>query len=201
MRIFLLVFVVTQSLYSVAIAQSAAKIATDYEWQLTQPGRTLFRDRLPVGQIALVSGKKEKATGELLQVLTDIAFMPGDSNRYFATAFRIIEDNRIYSEVLVDADEVPELINSARYVAQTAVDIASTERAETIITFRTRAGFSIEFTQVGTQQVLTVSLPDPFSDGEVIREISADQLKLFTDLLDLTIFELNRQGAGLKVKK
>lgn len=183
------------------LAQSTTKIATDYEWQLNQPGRTLFRDRLPVGQIALVAGKKEKATGEVLQVLTDIAFMPGDSTRFFAVAFRIGEGSTVYSEVLADADEIPELIRSARYIVQTATDIATAERAETRITFHTRADFGIEFIQVGTRQQLTVVLPDPLSDGEIIREISADQLKLFSDLLDLTIFELNRQGAGLKVKK
>lgn len=182
-------------------AQPPTKIATDYEWQLNQPGRTLFRDRLPVGQIALVAGKKEKVTGEVLQVLTDIAFMPGDSNRFFAVAFRIGEGNAVYSEVLADADELLELIRSTRYIAQTAIDIASTERSETTINFHTRAGFAIEFTQVGMRQKLTAVFPDPFSDGEIIREISADQLKLFSDLLDLTIFELNRQGAGLKVKK
>lgn len=193
----LLLFVFVQY----GLSQSPVRIATDYEWQLSQPGRTLFRDRLPVGQIALVTGKKEKATGEVLQMLTDIAFMPGDSNRFFAAAFRVGEGDKVYSEVLADAEELPELIRSARYIAQTAQDIASTERAETDITFHTRAGFSIEFVQVGTQQKLTVSLPDPFSDGELIREISADQLVLFSDLLDLTIFELNRQGAGLKVRK
>ncbi len=201
MRILIAVILFALVILPTSQAQSPTKIATDYEWQLNQPGRTLFRDRLPVGQIALVAGKKEKATGELLQVLTDIAFMPGDSNRYFAVAFRIGEGSAIYSEVLADADEIPELIRSARYIAQTATDIASSERAETKITFHTRAGFSIEFNQIGVQQQLAVVLPDLISDGEIIREISADQLKLFSDLLDLTIFELNRQGAGLKVKK
>ncbi len=201
MRVFIAVILFALVFLPRSIAQSPTKIATDYDWQLNQPGRTLFRDRLPVGQIALVAGKKEKATGELLQVLTDIAFMPGDSNRFFAVAFRIGEGSTVYSEVLADADEIPELIRSARYITQTATDIASSERAETKITFHTRAGFSIEFMQVGTQQQLTVVFPDPLSDGEIIREVSTDQLGLFADLLDLTIFELNRQGAGLKVKK
>ncbi len=86
MRVFIAVILCALVILQASFAQSPTKIATDYEWQLTQPGRTLFRDRLPVGQIALVAGKKEKATGELLQVLTDIAFMPGDSNRFFAVA-------------------------------------------------------------------------------------------------------------------
>lgn len=189
------------SVTSSVFAQAPARIATDYEWQLTQPGRTLFRDRLPVGQIAMVAGRKEKVTGEILQVLTDIAFMPGDSLKHFATAFRVVEDDRIQSEVLADAEELPELISSARYIAETAVNIATTERTETHITFHTRAGFSIEFLQIGLQQQLQISLPDPLSDGEIIRPISADQLKLFSDLLDLTIYELNRQGAGIIVKK
>ncbi len=183
-----------------ASAQLTTNIATDYEWQLAEPGRTLFRDRLPVGQIALVAGRKEKMTGELLQVLTDIAFMPGDTVRHFATAFRVIDGDRVYSEVLADAAELPELIKSARYIAETAVNIASTERAETHITFRTRAGMIIEFLQFGTEQQITIALPDPLSDGEIIRALSADQLVLFSDLLDLTIFELNRQGAGIKIK-
>lgn len=197
-RLTLLILLV--AIASAGYSQSPARIATDYEWQLSQPGRTLFRDRLPVGQIALVAGKKEKATGEVLQMLTDIAFMPGDSNRFFAVAIRVGEGDRVFSEVLADAEELPELIRSARYIGQTARDIASTERAETNITFHTRAGFSLEFVQAGTRQQISVALPDPFSDGEIIRDISLDQLSLFADLLDLTIFELNRQGAGLKVK-
>lgn len=185
---------------TLAYAQPPAKIATDYEWQLTQPGRTLFRDKLPVGQIALVAGKKEKATGEVLQVLTDIAFMPGDSVRHFAAMFRVIEGDRLYAEVLSDADELPELIKAARYIAETSVDIATTDRAETDIAFHSRAGLSLEFKQVGTQQIMQIALPDPFSDGEIIRPLSADKFTLFADLLDLTIFELNRQGAGIKIK-
>lgn len=184
-----------------ANAQAPAKIATDYEWQLAQPGRTLFRDKLAVGQIALVAGKKEKATGEYLQVLTDIAFTPGDSLRHFAASFRVLEGERSYGEALVDSDELPELIKSARYIAQTAQDIAATDRAETDITFRTRAGLSIRFKQVGTAQQLQIALPVPQSDGQVIRQVSTDQLRLFADLLDLTIFELNRQGAGIKIEK
>jgi hypothetical protein len=176
------------------------KILTDYEWQLAEPGRTLFRDRLPVGQLTLVEGRKEKPTGELLQVLTDIAFIPGDSVRHFAAGFRIFEGEKIYSEVIADAEELPELITSARYIAETAVNIAGTMRDETRITFRTRANFSLEFIQLGTQQQITVAMPDPLSDGEIIRTLSADQLKIFSDLLDLTIFELNRQGANLVVK-
>jgi hypothetical protein len=176
------------------------QILTDYEWQLAEPGRTLFRDRLPVGQITLVEGRKEKPTGELLQVLTDIAFIPGDSLRHFAAAFRIYEGEKIYSEVIADAEELPELINAARYIAETAVNISTTERAETRITFRTRDKLSLEFLQIGTQQQIAVVMPDPLSDGEIIRSLSTDQLKLFSDLLDLTIFELNRQGANLVVK-
>jgi len=185
---------------AVAFAQAPQTIATDYEWQLTQPGRTLFRDKLPVGQIGLVAGKKEKATGEALQVLTDIAFMPGDSTRYFAVTFRVMEGDRLYGEVILDADELPELIKSARYLAATALDIAATDRAETDITFHSRAGLSLEFRQVGTAQQLQLALPDPLSDGELIRPLTPDQYSLFADLLDLTIFELNRQGANIRVK-
>ncbi|MBK6765100.1 MAG: hypothetical protein IPG71_01970 [bacterium] len=181
-------------------AQVPEKIATDYEWQLTQPGRTLFRDKVPVGQIGFVAGKKEKATGEALQVLTDIAFTPGDSTRYFAVTFRVMEGDRLYGEVILDADELPELIKSARYLAATALDIAATERAETDITFRSRAGLSLEFRQVGQQQQLQLALPDPLSDGEIIRPLTSDQYSLFADLLDLAIYELNRQGANIRVK-
>lgn len=188
-------------LSAVSTAQPPAKIATDYEWQLAQPGRTLFRDKLPVGQIALVSGRKEKVTGELLQILTDIAFAPGDTVRHFAATIRVFEGERIYSEVVVDANELAELIKAARFIVQTAADIASTARSETDITFHTRAGFSLEFRQVGTEQLLQFAVPDPLSDGEIIRVLSTDQLRLFSDLLDLTIFELNRQGAGIKVAK
>ena len=185
---------------SVFPALSQTKILTDYEWQLSEPGRTMFRDRLPVGQIALVEGRKEKLTGELLQVLTDIAFIPGDSLRHFAAAFRIFEGERVYSEVIADAEELPELIGAAKYIAETAVNIASTERSETRITFRTRANLSLEFIQIGTQQQINIVMPDPLSDGEIIRTLSAEQLKLFSELLDLTIFELNRQGANLVVE-
>ncbi|MCB9358078.1 MAG: hypothetical protein H6505_05845 [Calditrichaeota bacterium] len=196
----LFILLLLSSLTALAQAQQPGRIATDYEWQLAQPGKTWFRDKLAVGQIALVSGRKEKATGELLQVLTDIAFVPGDTTRYLAAAFRVVEGERIHSEVLVDAEELPELIKSARYIAQTALAIQNSTREETDISYHTRAGFSLEFKQIGMSQTLQVALPDPFSDGEVIRSLSADQLKMFSDLLDLTIYSLNHQhGADLKV--
>lgn len=181
------------------LAQTVPSIATDYEWQLNEPGRTLFRDRLPVGNIELVAGKKEKATGEVLQVLTDIAFQPGDTARYFAVNLRLVESNRVLAEVITDAVEIPELIGAARYAIETSRNIAGTDRPETLVTFRTRAGFTIELLHFGTDQQLSVQWPDKMG-GIVSRVISLDQLSLFTDLLDLTIFELNRQGAGLKLK-
>ncbi len=183
-----------------AWAQSVPVIATDYEWQLTQPGRTLFRDRLPVGSIELVAGRKEKATGEVLQVLTDIAFEPGDTVRFFAVNFRLTAGEQGLTEALADAAELPGLIGAARYAIETSKNIAGTERAETLVTYRTRSGFALNLLHFGTQQQLSVEWPDVQHAGRIERIINADQLSLFADLLDLTIFELNRQGAGLKLK-
>lgn len=183
-----------------AWAQSVPVIATDYEWQLTQPGRTLFRDRLPVGNIELTGGRKEKATGEVLQVLTDIAFEPGDTVRFFAVNVRLVSGGQLVAESILDGTELPGLMGAVRYALETAKNIAGTERAETLVSFRTRAGFAAELLHFGTQQQFNLEWPAAAGHDLTTRAISADQILQFADLLDLTIFELNRQGAGLKVK-
>lgn len=181
-------------------AQTAPAIATDYEWQLTQPGRTLFRDRLPVGNIELTGGRKEKATGEVLQVLTDIAFEPGDTVRFFAVNVRLVSSGQLVAESILDGSELPGLMGAVRYALETAKNIAGTERAETLVSFRTRAGFAAELLHFGTQQQFNLEWPTLAGRELTSRAISADQMLQFADLLDLTIFELNRQGAGLKLK-
>ena len=40
------------------LAAQSSVPATDFEWELQTPDRTLFRDRIPIGQVSLtVAGK------------------------------------------------------------------------------------------------------------------------------------------------
>jgi hypothetical protein len=178
--------------------------ATDYEWELQTPGRTIFRDRVPVGQIALIRtegggifGRKGKPTGELLTILTDVSFVPGDTARFYGVGIEIGDRKTNYVSLILDADELPSLWNSASYIAKTAMNIANTERIDTQIRYRGKSGWSLEFTQQGQKQFLGLAWTDARTGIRDHRSLTPDQLSLFADLIDLTIFELNRQGAEI----
>ncbi|MCC6476953.1 hypothetical protein IT157_07840 [bacterium] len=195
-------------LLTLGSAYAGDEALSDYEWQLNTPGRTLFRDRTPVGQVPLSAdggkglfAKKGKTSGEQLQVLSDIAFQPGDTMRYFALGLRLIDGDQLIAESFADADEVPGLLSAARYVVSTATNIADTERSETEIYFQSRAGFKLQFVQVGKAQAYVCSFHAGNAERTVSRALTGDQVSIFADLIDLALFELNRQGAGIKIPK
>jgi hypothetical protein len=182
--------------------------ATDYEWELKTPGRTLFRDRTPIGQIALVKtegrgifGGKGKASGEMLTILSDVSFIPGDTLRFFGAAIEFDLQKRISGSIMLDTDELPLLWKSASYIGKTAANIANTERLDTSIRFRGKGDWNLEFTQKGQDQFLGISWSDPVTGIREQRSLTPDQLTILVDLIDLTIFELNRQGAGIVLDK
>lgn len=193
-------------LATICTAFAADEVLSDYEWQLKTPGRTLFRDRAPVGQIPLSSegGKGlfgKKTSGEQLQLLTDIAFQPGDTTRYFALGLRLVDGDQVLAESFADKDEIPGLLSAARYIVSTATDIAATERPETEIYFQGRAGFKLQFLQIGKAQAFALSFHSTIPERTISRALTSDHISILADLIDLALFELNRQGAGIKIPK
>jgi hypothetical protein len=182
--------------------------ATDYEWEIKTPGRTMFRDRTPIGQIALVKtegrgifGGKGKASGEKLTLLSDVSFIPGDTLRFFGAAIEFENNKQISGSIMLDTDELPSLRESASYIAKTATNIANTERLDTSIRYRGKGDWSLEFTQKGQDQFLGLSWTDSATGIHEHRSLTPDQLTILVDLIDLTVFELNRQGAGIVLDK
>src|SRR3989339_1705450 len=166
---------------------------TDYEWEINTPGRTVFRDKTPIGQIALVKtegrgifGGKGKPTGEVLTVLSDVAFVPGDTSRFFAAGIEFADKKNITGSILLDHDELPSLWKSASYIAKTASNIANTERNDTSIRYRGKGDWSLEFTQRGQDQFLGLSWTDPNTSNREYRFLTPDQLTVLADLIDLT---------------
>jgi hypothetical protein len=193
-------------LLGVLSAYAADDVLSDYEWQLKTPGRTLFRDRAPVGQIPLSSegGKGlfgKKASGEQLQLLTDIAFQPGDTTRYFALGLRLADGDQLIAGSFADKDEITGLLSAARYIVSTSADIAETERPETEIYYQTRAGFKLQFLQIGKAQAFAFSFHSGDSERAISRALTRDHISILADLIDLALFELNRQGAAIKIPK
>jgi hypothetical protein len=181
---------------------------TDYEWEINTPGRTVFRDRTPIGQIALVKtegrgifGGKGKPSGEKLTVLSDVSFIPGDTLRFFGAAIEFDNSKQVSGSIMLDTDELPSLWKSASYIAKTATNIANTERLDTSIRYCGKGNWSLEFTQRGQDQFLGLSWTDPATGVQQHRSLTPDQLTVLVDLIDLTIFELNRQGAGIVLDK
>lgn len=186
----------------------AINSATDYEWEINTPGRTVFRDRTPVGQIALVKtegrgifGGKGKPTGEMLTMLADVSFIPGDTLRFFGVGIEFGDAKHVSASMMLDTDELPSLWKSASYIAKTALNIANTERLDTSIRYRGKGDWSLEFTQKGQDQFLGLSWTDPATGVHEHRSLTPDQLTILVDLIDLTIYELNRQGAGIVLDK
>lgn len=198
-------------LLSIAIDSGIAQpitAATDYEWEISTPGRTIFRDRTPIGQIALIKlegggifGGKGKPTGEMLKMLADVSFVPGDTLRFFGAAIEFGTEKYINGTIVLDVDELPSLWKSAGYISKTAINIANTERVDTSIRYRGKSGWSLEFTQQGQDQFLGLAWTDPVSGTREHRSLTPDQLTIMVDLIDLTIFELNRQGATITLEK
>ncbi len=183
----------------------ASPPATDFEWELQVSGRTLFRDLTPIGRISLVHtsgqggilGKKGKETGEAILLRTDVAFVPGDTIRYFALNIGLFDGEREITSLVVDRDEVSGLHGAMKYMLETAGHILDTDRPDTRIQRRTKSGIEIEFRQVKTEQSFHIMFLR--EDGSVLtRPLYPDQFSSLRDLLELSMFELRRQGAILE---
>ncbi|MBU0691236.1 hypothetical protein KKH18_05400 [bacterium] len=204
-------FIILMLLLSIVIDTGRAQpitAATDYEWEINTPGRTIFRDRTPIGQIALIKlegggifGGKGKPTGEMLTMIADVSFVPGDTLRFFGAAIEFGTAKYINATIVLDPDELPSFWKSANYISKTATNIANTERIDTSIRYRGKSGWSLEFTQQGQDQFLGLAWTDPLSGNREHRSLTPDQLSILADLIDLTIFELNRQGASITLEK
>ncbi len=175
---------------------------TDYEWELEVSGRTLFRDLKPVGRISLVHtsgqggllGKKGKETGEAVMVQTDVSFVPGDTTRYFALSIGIFDGNHENASAVVDVSELAGLHAAMKYMLETAGHILDTDRSDTRITHRTKSGITVMFGQNEKHQYFALAIPGA-DGGTVKRLLYPDQFSSLRDLLELSMFELRRQGA------
>ena len=197
-------FQVSSFLALVLIAWSQPiNVATNYEWELAVPGRTLFRDRTPVGEVSFVKegartgiiGKKVKYTGENLGIVADVAFVPGDTVRYFGVALELASGSDLIRSTFMDGDELPQLWSSLKYMLETGDKIRGTEREDTRMQFRGKSGWTLTYFQNGTMQRVELSFPAIEKQYELVRTMTRDELSTFKDLVDLTMFELKRQGA------
>jgi len=184
-------------------AQSPAP-ATDFEWELQTPDRTLFRDRVPIGQVPLtVAGKsgffgsRKKSGAEVIALWTEVAFVPGDTARFLALSIELNAGELPLATVLLDAVEFPSLYKAVEFVLSTARNIAGTERADTRVVYRSRGGLELTFIQQKKAQRVEFRFPARDGERAVVRAVSREALSLFKDTLDLALFELKRQGASL----
>lgn len=178
--------------------------ATDFEWELQTPDRTLFRDRVPIGEIPMAAdrksgffGSRKKSSGQVIALWTEIAFVPGDTARFLAVSLELNAGEVPLAAALLDAVEFPSLYKSVEFVLATSRNIAGTERTDTRVVYRSRCGLELIFIQQKKAQRVEFRFPARGGEGAIVRAVSRDALTLFKDLLDLTFFELQRQGASL----
>ncbi|MBM3324092.1 MAG: hypothetical protein FJY66_00325, partial [Calditrichaeota bacterium] len=134
--------------------------ATDYEWELQTPGRTLFRDRTLIGSVPLEPGPSQKGkrkkskvpAGEALNLYIDMAFVPGDTVRYFGANLVLQGEEEPLAFVILDPDELAPLHDALRYLVKTAENIRNSQRTDTQILFRGRSDWRVTFRQQGIQQ-------------------------------------------------
>jgi hypothetical protein len=136
-----------------------------------------------------------KYTGESLNLVADVAFVPSDTLRYFGVALEFAEGSTVTRSVFMDGEELPQLWSSLKYMLETGDKISTTERGDTRMQFRGKSGWSLAFFQNGTTQHVEISFPAAEKQPELVRSMTRDELSMFKDLLDLTMFELKRQGA------
>jgi hypothetical protein len=186
------------------LAAQSSVPATDFEWELQTPDRTLFRDRIPIGRIPLTIesqsgffGSRKKSSGEAMALWTEVAFVPGDTARFLALSLELNAGESVRAAALLDAVEFPSLYKSVEYVLGTSRNIAGTERTDTRVVYRSRGGFELIFIQRMKAQRVEFRFPARNGEPAIVRSVSRDQLSLFKDILDLALFELNRQGASL----
>jgi len=179
--------------------------ATDFEWELLNPDRILFRDRVPVGEIQLDAdaksgffGKRKKSTGETLSLWTEAAFVPGDTARFLAVSIETVLNEAPRGETILDANEISAFYKAVDYLLATSGNIATTERTDTRVQFRSKSGMVLLFRQSGKAQYFEMNFPPRGNRPEHATSMSRDHLSTLKDLLDLTLFELKRQGAAVE---
>lgn len=177
--------------------------ATDYEWELETPGRTMFRNRRLIGSVPLAPGRglkmplgKSKARArEALALYSDVTFVPGDTVRYFGVTLELTGKREVLALAVLDPDELAPFRSALRYLLKTAENIRHSERTDTQIFFRGKSDWQILFRQQGTQQQIEIHFPATASYTEQQRELQASQVSALADLIDLAILDLRRQGA------
>lgn len=202
---FLVLGILFLGLLSPVVLADPPSAETDFEWEVRVPGRTIFSELTPVGKINLVHlggqggllGKKGKETGEAIIVNANVAFVPADTIRYYAAELQLVQGSGELSTVILDANELLGLSNAMSYMLETAGNILDTDRAETRIFRRTKAGLTMRFIQQGKQQRFGVDFPS--KEKQMLeRDLEPEQYQSIRDLLDLTLYELRRQGAVIE---
>ncbi len=179
--------------------------ATDYEWELQTPGRTMFRNRTFVGSLPISQqshrkfpfGKSKPTTLEAVELYTDMAFEPRDTTRYFGANLVLKGQDGLLSFTILDIDELAPFETALRYLAKTAEGMQTSERTDTQIFFRGKSAWKILFRQQGTAQLVMLHFPETSQYEAQQQELDLVQVSTLADLVNLTIFQLERQGAML----
>jgi hypothetical protein len=176
--------------------------ATDFEWQLQTPDRTFFRDRTLIGSVPLEQTrskgvlKKSKArTVEALTLYADMAFVPGDTTRYFGADLVLQSGEELLASAILDPDEVVPFQSALRYLLKIAENMRSSERTGTQILFCGKGDWKVMFEQQGAQQRIEIYFPATASLKEQRRELQTSQVSALADLVEATTENLKRQGA------
>jgi hypothetical protein len=178
--------------------------ATDFEWELQTPDQTFFRDRMLIGSVPLeqiqskgLFRKAKVQTVEALTLYADMAFVPGDTTRYFAADIVLQGGEEPLASANLDPDELAPFEAALRYLVKTAENIRNSERSGTQILFCGKDDWKIEFQQQGTKQRIEIYFPATDSLKEQRRELQAVQVSALADLVEATMTNLKRQGAVL----
>jgi predicted secreted protein len=198
------VFVVLLFMTALLLAQDIEP-ATDYEWELQTPSRTMFRNRTFVGSVPISERRQSKLpfaksktkTLEAVELYTDMAFEPGDTTRYFGANLTLMGKNGVLSLMILDIDELAPFEEALRYLAKTAEGMRVSERTDTQIFFRGKGAWEILFRQQGTEQHIELHFPETSEQEAQQRELDINQVSALADLVNLTMVQLRRQGALL----
>lgn len=180
--------------------------ATDYEWELLTPDRTMFRDRTLIGTVPLeqkgghrtLLGRSEVKTLRGLAVYTDMAFVPGDTVRYFGANLVLTAKDEPLALAILDPDELTPFREALRYLAATAENIRHSERTDTQIFFRGKNEWEILFSQRGTDQQIELHFPAVAPYEEQRQELQTTHVSVLADLIDMALSNLQRQGAAIR---
>ncbi len=182
--------------------------ATDYEWELQTPGRTMFRNCTFVGSVPLSErshrkfpfGKAQAKTLEAVELYTDMAFEPGDTTRYFGANLVLKGQDKPLAFAILDVDELAPFEEALRYLVKTAEGMRTSNRTDTQIFFLGKSAWEILFRQQGTVQHIELHFPETSQQEAHDRELNINQVSTLADLVNLTMVQLERQGALLPEK-